>query len=141
VREILFAYPSALLHTTCLEIGPELSLLETRHGIYCTLCYSITPTDHGGVGRSMKADSTAGERAMRRMSLQRRFTQFRSRAITSPARSSGPKQCIASLLQPPKLPSVRSLKFRDDTSLPSPSPSDGPKFFCRHLRFSNQLPI
>jgi hypothetical protein len=47
-----------LLHTTCLEIGPELPVLETRHGIlYCTLCYCITSTDHGGVGRSMKADN------------------------------------------------------------------------------------
>jgi hypothetical protein len=52
----LFAYylSQCSLHTTCLEIGPELPVLETRHG---TLCYSITFTDHGGVGWSMKADN------------------------------------------------------------------------------------
>ena len=46
-----------LSYTTCLEIGPELPVLETRHGIYCALCYSITCADHRGVGRSMKADN------------------------------------------------------------------------------------
>ena len=53
------AYPtgSASYITTCLEIGPELPVLETRHGIHCTLYYSITSTDHGGVGKSMKADN------------------------------------------------------------------------------------
>jgi hypothetical protein len=59
---ILFAYmiPVPLTYcTTCLEIGPELPVLETRHDIYRTLCYSITSTDHGGVGRWRKGDELA----------------------------------------------------------------------------------
>ena len=131
---VRFNYPSALLHTTCLEIGPELPVLETRHGIYCTLCYSITSTDHGGVGRSMKADK-GGRKGDE---LATALYPIRSRAIISGTFLIRPKAVRRVSLATPEASEreVPAFKFRDDTSLPSPSPSDGPKFFCRHLRFS-----
>jgi hypothetical protein len=73
------AYPSASYITTCLEIGPELPVLETRHGIYCTLYYSITSTDHGGVGGSMKADNCGRKR--KGDELATALYPIRSRAI------------------------------------------------------------
>jgi hypothetical protein len=67
-REVFVRSSQCLSYTTCLEIGPELSVHQTRHVIYCTLCYSITCTDHGGFGRSTIFESAG--RGLERSSMR-----------------------------------------------------------------------